>query len=73
MSPLSLDSSDVESSDKATTRRTNSMRREPPKILVNRVPPAGIGKYKGSNCAVLRGLVKKLAYQQPISYDVNVV
>ena len=23
--------------------RTNSMKREPPKILVNRVPPAGIG------------------------------
>ena len=25
--------------------RTNSIKREPPKILMNRVPPAGIGKY----------------------------
>ena len=26
-------------------RRTNSTKREPPKMLVNRIPPAGIGKY----------------------------
>ena len=45
LSPLSLDASDVESSAKGTTKRTNSIRRDPPKILVNRVPPAGIGKY----------------------------
>ena len=25
-------------------RRTNSVRRDPPRILLNRVPPAGIGK-----------------------------
>ena len=45
LSPLSLDASDVESCTKGTTKRTNSIRRDPPKILVNRVPPAGIGKY----------------------------
>ena len=45
LSPLSLDASDVESYTKGTTKRTNSIRRDPPKILVNRVPPAGIGKY----------------------------
>ena len=28
------------------TRRSNSVRRDPPKIVVNRVPPAGIGNYK---------------------------
>ena len=44
LSPLSLDASDVASSTKGTTKRTNSIRRDPPKILVNRVPPAGIGK-----------------------------
>ena len=27
-------------------RRSNSVKRDPPKILVNRVPPAGIGKCK---------------------------
>ena len=42
-SPLSLDASDVEHTENAKPRRTNSMRRDPPKILVNRVPPAGIG------------------------------
>ena len=45
LSPLSLDAGDVESSTKSKTKRTNSIRRDPPKILVNRVPPAGIGKY----------------------------
>ena len=44
LSPLSLDISDSQPSEKPTiTRRTNSMRRDPPKMLVNRVPPAGIG------------------------------
>ena len=44
-SPLSLDASDIEHTENAKSRRTNSMRRDPPKILVNRVPPAGIGEY----------------------------